>query len=143
MSIPGFGPIIASVMAATIQDASSFAGPREFALGIAFKWGMPLVNGVAITAGGLVFTGAIDAYLRALDAKSGEELWQGRLPAAPAARRLKGGYDLMGFVLPRPSSARPERRPDGPLRLVGVSSDLAAADDAWSARLTDKIANVT
>ena len=36
-------------------------------LGIAFKWGMPLVNGVAITAGGLVFTGAMDAYLRAFD----------------------------------------------------------------------------
>ena len=31
MSIPGFGPIIASAMAAIIQDASSFAGPREFA----------------------------------------------------------------------------------------------------------------
>jgi transposase len=31
MTIPGFGPITASAMAATIQDASSFAGPREFA----------------------------------------------------------------------------------------------------------------
>jgi transposase len=31
MSIPGFGPITASAMAATIQDASSFAGLREFA----------------------------------------------------------------------------------------------------------------
>jgi Transposase IS116/IS110/IS902 family len=31
MSVPGFGPIIASAMAATIQDMSSFAGPREFA----------------------------------------------------------------------------------------------------------------
>jgi len=30
MSIPGFGPITASAMAATIQDTSSFAGPREF-----------------------------------------------------------------------------------------------------------------
>ena len=30
MSIPGFGPITA-LMAATIQDASDFAGPREFA----------------------------------------------------------------------------------------------------------------
>ena len=39
MSIPGFGPITASAMAATIQDASSFAGPREFAayLGLAPK----------------------------------------------------------------------------------------------------------
>jgi transposase len=31
MSIPGFGPITASAMAATIQGASSFAGPRELA----------------------------------------------------------------------------------------------------------------
>ena len=31
MSIPGFGPITASAMAAHVQDASSFAGPREFA----------------------------------------------------------------------------------------------------------------
>ena len=31
MSIPGFGPITASAIAATIQDTSSFAGPREFA----------------------------------------------------------------------------------------------------------------
>ena len=29
MSIPGFGPITALAMAATIQDTSSFAGPRE------------------------------------------------------------------------------------------------------------------
>ncbi|MBV8794587.1 MAG: IS110 family transposase [Hyphomicrobiales bacterium] len=31
MSIPGFGPITASAMAAGVQDVSSFAGPREFA----------------------------------------------------------------------------------------------------------------
>ena len=31
MSIPGVGAITASAMAATIQDASGFAGPREFA----------------------------------------------------------------------------------------------------------------
>jgi transposase len=31
MTIPGFGPITASAMVATIQDTSSFAGPREFA----------------------------------------------------------------------------------------------------------------
>ena len=57
-------------------------------LGIAFKWGTPLVNGVAITAGGLVFTGAMDAYLRAFDAKSGEELWQGRLPVPGIANPM-------------------------------------------------------
>jgi quinoprotein glucose dehydrogenase len=57
-------------------------------LGVAFHWGTPLVNGVAITAGGLVFTGAMDAYLRAFDAKSGEELWQGRLPVPGVANPM-------------------------------------------------------
>jgi transposase len=31
VSIPGFGPITASAIAASIQDTSNFAGPREFA----------------------------------------------------------------------------------------------------------------
>ena len=31
MTIPGFGPITASAMAASVQDASAFEGPREFA----------------------------------------------------------------------------------------------------------------
>ena len=57
-------------------------------LGLAFKWGTPLVNGVAVTAGGLVFTGAMDAYLRAFDARSGEELWQGRLPVPGVANPM-------------------------------------------------------
>jgi quinoprotein glucose dehydrogenase len=57
-------------------------------LGIAFNWGTPLVNGVAITAGGLVFTGAMDAYLRAFDARSGAELWQGRLPVPGVANAM-------------------------------------------------------
>ena len=57
-------------------------------LGIAFRWGSPLVNGVAITAGGLAFTGAMDAYLRAFDAKSGQELWQGRLPVPGVANPM-------------------------------------------------------
>jgi quinoprotein glucose dehydrogenase len=57
-------------------------------LGLAFKWGTPLVNGVAVTAGGLVFTGAMDAYLRAFDARSGAELWQGRLPVPGIANPM-------------------------------------------------------
>jgi quinoprotein glucose dehydrogenase len=57
-------------------------------LGIAFRWGTPLVSGVAITAGGLVFTGAMDAYLRAFNATSGEELWQGRLPVPGVANPM-------------------------------------------------------
>ncbi|MBV9531373.1 MAG: pyrroloquinoline quinone-dependent dehydrogenase [Bradyrhizobium sp.] len=57
-------------------------------LKFAFKWGTPLVNGVVVTAGGLVFTGAADAYLRAFDARTGGELWQGRLPVPGVANPM-------------------------------------------------------
>jgi hypothetical protein len=57
-------------------------------LGIPFHWGASLVNGVLVTGGGLVFTGATDAYLRAFDAKSGAELWQGRLPVPAIANPM-------------------------------------------------------
>jgi transposase len=49
MSIPGFGPITASAMAATIQDTSSFAGLREFA---AFLGLRPLRRAQEISLGG-------------------------------------------------------------------------------------------
>jgi quinoprotein glucose dehydrogenase len=96
-------------------------------LGMAFNFGTPLVNGVAITAGGLVFTGAMDAYLRAFDARTGAELWQGRLPvpglANPMTYLWKGeqyvaigagghsesgtsiGDSLVAFRLARPGEA--------------------------------------
>ncbi|WP_456748779.1 pyrroloquinoline quinone-dependent dehydrogenase [Bradyrhizobium sp. USDA 4354] len=57
-------------------------------LGMPLSWGAPLVNGLAVTAGGLVFTGAMDAYLRAFDARSGKELWQGRLPVPGVANPM-------------------------------------------------------
>jgi transposase len=31
MTIPGLGPVTASAMAPSVQDASAFSGPREFA----------------------------------------------------------------------------------------------------------------
>jgi quinoprotein glucose dehydrogenase len=97
-------------------------------LGMAFSFGTPLVGGVVITAGGLVFTGAMDAYLRAFNAKSGAELWQGRLPvpgiANPMTYLWKGeqyvaigagghsesgatiGDSVVAFRLARPGEAR-------------------------------------
>jgi len=57
-------------------------------LGLPLPLGTPLVNGVLVTGGGLVFTGAMDAYLRAFDAKSGAELWQGRLPVPGVANPM-------------------------------------------------------
>jgi quinoprotein glucose dehydrogenase len=55
-------------------------------IGLALKTGTPNFGGPVATAGGVVFIGAaLDRYLRAFDAKSGAELWQGRLPAAGVA----------------------------------------------------------
>jgi quinoprotein glucose dehydrogenase len=48
--------------------------------------GTPNSGGPAATAGGLVFIGAaMDDYLRAFDARSGNELWKGRLPSGGQA----------------------------------------------------------
>ena len=123
-------------------------------LGLAFNWGAPLVNGVAVTAGGLVFTGAMDAYLRAFDARSGEELWQGRLPvpgiANPMTYLWKGeqyvaiaagghsesgtsiGDSLVAFRLARQGEApslwsRSIDRPGGRLLAKALASGLALA----------------
>lgn len=87
---PPWGALVAvDLKAGKILWKSSVGTSEDRApLGIAFNWGTPLVSGVVITAGGLVFTGAMDAYLRAFDAKSGEELWQGRLPVPGIANPM-------------------------------------------------------
>jgi quinoprotein glucose dehydrogenase len=99
-------------------------------LSIAFKWGTPTLAGSLITGGGLVFIGAtMDKYLRAFDAKTGEELWQGWLPATGFATPMTyewqgrqyvviaaGGHGQIGtapgdsfvaFALPKPGEAGP------------------------------------
>jgi len=87
---PPWGEMVAvDLKAGKILWHSSVGTTEDLApLGIALHTGAPLVNGVAITAGGLVFTGAMDAYLRAFDAKSGRELWQGRLPVPGTANPM-------------------------------------------------------
>jgi quinoprotein glucose dehydrogenase len=87
---PPWGAMVAlDLKAGKILWRSSVGTTEDRApLGMAFNWGTPLVNGVAVTAGGLVFTGAMDAYLRAFDAKSGAELWQGRLPVPGVANPM-------------------------------------------------------
>jgi quinoprotein glucose dehydrogenase len=55
----------------------------EYVLG---KTGTPNLGGPIVTKGGLVFIGAaMDDYLRAFDARTGAELWRGRLPAGGQA----------------------------------------------------------
>lgn len=87
---PPWGVMVAvDLKAGKILWQSSVGTAEDRApLGIAFNWGTPLVSGVVVTAGGLIFTGAVDSYLHALDAKSGVELWQGRLPVPGIANPM-------------------------------------------------------
>jgi len=74
------GRILWSVPLGTTEDLMPFS---EYLLG---KTGTPNLGGPIVTASGLVFIGAaMDDYLRAFDAKSGKELWRGRLPAGGQA----------------------------------------------------------
>lgn len=74
------GKILWSVPLGTTQDRFPFS---QYFLG---KTGVPNFGGPISTDSGLVFIGAaMDNYLRAFDAKSGAELWKGRLPAGGQA----------------------------------------------------------
>ncbi len=91
--------------------------------------GAPNLGGSIATAGGLVFIGATtDKYLRAFDARTGEEIWSARLPytanATPLSYRLRsdgrqfvviaaGGHGwsepgdtVVAFALPHPRGVR-------------------------------------
>ncbi|MBR0937046.1 pyrroloquinoline quinone-dependent dehydrogenase [Bradyrhizobium jicamae] len=151
---PPWGEMVAvDLKAGRILWHSSVGTTEDLApLGIALHTGTPLVNGVAITAGGLVFTGAVDAYLRAFDAKSGRELWQGRLPvpgvANPMTYLWKGeqyvaigagghseagtsiGDSVVAFRLARPGEgpslwSRTIDRPGGRFLVKAVEAGLA------------------
>jgi len=74
------GKILWSVPLGTSEDLAPFS---QYILG---KVGVPNMGGPISTDGGLVFIGAaMDNYLRAFDAKTGAELWKGRLPAGGQA----------------------------------------------------------
>jgi quinoprotein glucose dehydrogenase len=74
------GKILWSVTLGTTEDVAPFS---QYLIG---KAGTPNLGGPMVTAGGLVFIGAaMDNYLRAFDAKTGAELWRGRLPAGGQA----------------------------------------------------------
>ena len=84
---PPWGKLTAIDLASrTIKWQRPLGTTRDQApLGIAVP-GAPNIAGSVATAGGLVFIGAtIDNYLRAFDAKTGKELWRGRLPAGGQA----------------------------------------------------------
>ena len=62
--------------------------------------GTPNFGGPIVTAGGLVFIGAtLDNYLRAFDARTGRELWRGRLSAGGQATPMTYVWKGRQYVL--------------------------------------------
>ena len=74
------GHVLWSVPLGTTEDLAPFS---EYFL---HGTGTPAFGGPIVTASGVVFiAAAMDNYLRAFDAKTGAELWRGRLPAGGQA----------------------------------------------------------
>jgi len=72
------------------------AGPLGLRLGLPLPMGVPNLGGSIATASGLMFVGASqDEYFRAIDVRSGRELWKAKLPAGghatPMTYKLAGG----------------------------------------------------
>jgi PQQ-dependent dehydrogenase (methanol/ethanol family) len=99
------------------------------------KEDFPAFGGALVTAGGLVFYGTLDGWLKALDATTGRELWRFKTPSgiignpitfsAPDGRQylavVSGAGGWPGQALyPSPSS-----KPTDALGAVGAFADLA------------------
>src|SRR5690606_18480613 len=62
------------------------SGPFGMGSQLPFTMGVPNTGGSIATASGLTFIGAThDRYLRAIETRTGRELWRGRLPAGGQA----------------------------------------------------------
>ena len=85
------GTILWQARVGTSEDKAPF--------GLALRTGTPLLSGPLVTQGGLVFTGAMDAYLRAFDAATGAELWQGRLPVPAVANPMTYLWNGQQYVV--------------------------------------------
>jgi len=69
--------IVWSIPLGTLQDS----GPLGIAMHLRIPIGLPAIGGPVTTASGIVFmAGTQDHYIRALDVRTGRELWRGRLP---------------------------------------------------------------
>ena len=87
--MPALGGLPASGKLGPRGDVRAYledTGPLGIKTRLPIPVGMPSLGGPTTTAGGLVFyAGTQDYYLRALDSRTGAELWKGRLPVGAQA----------------------------------------------------------
>jgi glucose dehydrogenase len=95
----------------------------------------PVFGGALATAGGLVFYGTLDGWLKALDAGSGRVLWRFKTPSgivgnpitftAPDGRQYLAIVSGIGGWPGQGLSPQPPARPTDGLGAVGAFADLA------------------
>jgi len=80
---------------------ASNSGPFGIALGLPFRLGAPNIGGSIVTAGGVIFVAATqDKYFRAVDERTGNILWETKLPAGGHATPMTYlGRDGRQYVL--------------------------------------------
>ena len=100
---PPWGTLTAVDMdSGTVQWQIPFGKVRRY--GITFPefldWGTSIIGGPITTAGGLIFMAAsMDKKIRALDVRTGEELWQAELPYAGMAVPMSYMADGKQYVV--------------------------------------------
>lgn len=100
----------------------------------------PVLSGALATAGGLVFYGTLDGWLKALDASNGREVWRFKTPsgiignpitfAGTDGRQYVAVVSGVGGWAGAAMGARPNARPTEGLGTVGLLRDLPAATNA-------------
>jgi quinoprotein glucose dehydrogenase len=69
-------------------------------LPIPIKMGVPSLGGPLATAGGVAFlTSTLDYYIRAYDVRTGEQLWENRLPAGGQSTPMSYEIDDVQYVV--------------------------------------------
>ena len=98
---PPWGELKAvDLRAGQILWEKSIGTTRQLAGPISLPLGSPTLGGSLITKSGLLFIGAsVDGYLRAYDARTGEELWGGDLPTAAMAGPMSYAVNGKQYVV--------------------------------------------
>jgi len=108
-------------------------------LGIAMRFGTPNFGGPLVTRGGVVFIGAaFDRYLRAFDARTGAELWAGRLPAAGIATPMSYEWQGRQYVVIAAGGRSDAGLPIGDAIVAFALRRAGDPDRGWLEKILDR-----